>query len=118
MLSRSQWQTSDYGHANDPPVVFVPRDRQNISAAPGELVHLHGFAADPGYHNLTTLWWQYLEAGTYPNAVKINNANCLDAGMLMPADAVHGQTINLILQVTNDGTPPLTRYQRVVVTCR
>jgi hypothetical protein len=38
--------------------------------------------------------------------------------MLMPTDAVRGQTINLILQVTNDGAPPLTRYQRVVVTCR
>jgi hypothetical protein len=66
MLSRSQWQTADYAHANHPPVVFVPRERQNISATPGELVQLHGFAADPGYHNLTTLWWQYLEAGTYP----------------------------------------------------
>jgi hypothetical protein len=118
MLSRSQWQTADYAHANHPPVVFVPRERQNISAAPGELVQLHGFAADPGYHNLTTLWWQYLEAGTYPNAVTINNANGLDAVMRMPTDAVRGQTINLILQVTNDGTPPLTRYQRVVVTCR
>jgi hypothetical protein len=118
MLSRSQWQTSDYAHANHPPVAFVPRDRQNISAAPGELVHLHGFAADLGYHNLTTLWWQYIEAGTYPNVVKIDNANCLDAVMFVPTDAVRGQTINLILQVTNDGTPPLTRYQRVVVTCR
>jgi len=38
--------------------------------------------------------------------------------MLMPQDAVSGQTINLILQVTNDGVPPLTRYQRVVVTCK
>jgi len=51
MLSRSQWQTLDYAHANHPPVVFVPRERQNISAAPGELVQLHGFAADPAYHN-------------------------------------------------------------------
>ena len=58
------------------------------------------------------------EAGTYPNPVKINNATCLDTFMLMPADAVRGQTSNLILQVTNDGVPPLTRYQRVVFTCR
>ena len=36
----------------------------------------------------------------------------------MPQMLSYGQTINLILQVTNDGVPPLTRYQRVVVTCR
>ena len=118
MLSRSQWQTADYALANHPPVVFVPFQEQNISAAPGQLVFLRALAADPGYHNLTTQWWQYLEAGTYPNAVTINNANSLNAVMLMPTDAVRGQTVNLILQVTNDGTPPLTRYQRVVVTCR
>jgi hypothetical protein len=118
MLSRSQWQTADYAHANHPPAVFVPFWELNITATPGQPVKLHALAADPGYRNLTTLWWQYLEAGTYPNPVKINNANCLDAFMLMPADAVRGQTINLILQVTNDGVPPLTRYQRVVVTCR
>jgi hypothetical protein len=118
MLSRSQWQTADYAHANHPPVVFVPFEEQNICAAPGQGVFLHGLVADPGYHNLTTLWWQYLEAGTYPNAVTINNANSLNAFVVVPANAAPGQTIHLILQVTNDGAPPLTRYQRVVITCR
>jgi hypothetical protein len=118
MLARSQWQVADYAHANHPPVVFVPPGRHNVSAAPGEVVPLHGLAADPDGNKVSTLWWQYLEAGTYPKAVTITNPNCLDTVMLMPTDAVRGQTIHLILQVTNDGTPPLTRYQRVVVTCR
>src|SRR5690349_8434702 len=77
-----------------------------------------GLAADPDGNKVSTLWWQYLEAGTYPKTVKIINPNCLDTVMLMPRDAVRGQTIHLILQVTDDGTPPLTRYQRIVVTCR
>jgi Protein of unknown function (DUF1593) len=118
MLSRSQWQTADYAHANHPPVVLVPIEEQNIRAVPGQLVFLHGFAADPGCRNLTTLWWQYLEAGTYPNAVNIPNANALRTVVIMPKDATSGQTIHLILQATNDGAPPLTRYQRVVITCR
>jgi hypothetical protein len=118
MLACSQWQVADYAHANHPPVVFVPPGRHNVSAAPGEVVPLHGLAADPDGNRVSTLWWQYLEAGTYPKAVTITNPNCLDTVMLMPTDAVRGQTIHLILQVTNDGTPPLTRYQRVVVTCR
>jgi len=117
MLARSQWQTADYAHANHPPVVFVPLEQQNISAAAGELVFLHGLAADPGGHKLTTLWWRYKEAGTYPNTVEILNPNSLFTFLVMPRDAMPGQTINLILQATNDGVPPLTRYQRVVVTC-
>ncbi len=118
MLSRSRWQTADYAHANHPPVAFVPFFWQNLSAAPGEVVRLFALAADPDGNRLALRWWQYQEAGTYPNAVTILNPNCLETVMLMPRDAVRGQTIHLILQVTDDGTPPLTRYQRVVVTCR
>jgi hypothetical protein len=35
---------------------------------------------------------------------------------VVPVNAVPGQTIHMILEVTDDGTPALTRYQRVVVT--
>ena len=34
----------------------------------------------------------------------------------VPADAMAGQTIHLIIEATDDGAPALTRYQRVVVT--
>jgi hypothetical protein len=34
----------------------------------------------------------------------------------VPADAKPGQTIHLILEATDSGTPALTRYQRVVLT--
>jgi hypothetical protein len=33
----------------------------------------------------------------------------------VPNDATPGQTIQLVLEATDDGTPALTRYQRVVV---
>jgi hypothetical protein len=118
MLARSEWQTTDYAHANHPPVVFVSRDRQNVSAGPGEPVPLFAFAADPGGHKISTQWWQYLEAGTYPNNVAILNSDSLYAAVRVPADARSGETIHVILEVTNDGTPPLTRYQRVVITVR
>ena len=111
-------QFADYAHANHPPVAFIPLDQQNISAAPGDLINLVGMAADPDGNEISTLWWQYLEAGTYPKKVKIQNASSLNAGLVVPADAVSGQTIHVILQVTDDGNPPLTRYQRVVITCK
>jgi hypothetical protein len=36
----------------------------------------------------------------------------------VPEDARPGQTINLILEATDNGTPPLTRYARIVVDVR
>jgi hypothetical protein len=33
----------------------------------------------------------------------------------VPTDAAAGQTIHLVLEATDKGTPPLTHYQRVVV---
>ena len=34
----------------------------------------------------------------------------------VPGDAQPGQTINVVLEATDDGTPHLTRHQRVIVT--
>lgn len=118
MLSRSAWQTNDYAHSNHPPVAFVPLAGQSISARAGDLVFLHALAADPGYRKITTKWFQYPEAGTYPGQVQIFDPANLNTILLMPRDAKPGQTIHLILSVANDGAPPLTRYQRVVITCR
>jgi hypothetical protein len=44
------------------------------------------------------------------------DAGSLTATLRVPADARPGQTIHLVLEVADDGAPPLTRYQRVVVT--
>jgi len=33
-------------------------------------------------------------------------------------DASAGQTIHLIFEATDNGTPPLSRYQRVIVSVR
>jgi len=36
----------------------------------------------------------------------------------IPKDAVAGQTIHMILEATDNGTPTLTSYQRVIITVR
>ena len=40
------------------------------------------------------------------------------AEFVVPHDARRGQTIHLILEVEDDGTPAMTSYQRVVATVR
>jgi hypothetical protein len=42
----------------------------------------------------------------------------LDTSFRVPEDAKHGQAIDVVLEVTDAGTPALTRCQRVIVTLR
>jgi hypothetical protein len=61
-------------------------------------------------------WWQFNDAGTYPGDITFSDPAALTTTFRVPDDAKPGQTINVILEATDDGMPPLTRYQRVVVT--
>jgi len=62
--------------------------------------------------------WQDNAAGTYPGDVLVADANATVTTFRVPRDAAPDQTIHLILEATDDGTPTLTRYQRVIVTVR
>jgi hypothetical protein len=118
-LARVQWQSASYEDANHAPEVSTPGGRLDISAKPGQHVQLVGLASDPDGDELSTSWWQYREAGTYPGSVDISKSNDIrGASIRVPADAQPGDTIHVILEVTDNGEIPLTRYQRVIVTVR
>jgi len=67
---------------------------------------------------VSVTWWQYNDAGTYPGDITLSNPSALATAFRVPDDAKADQTIDVILEGTDDGTPALTRYQRVVVTVR
>jgi hypothetical protein len=46
----------------------------------------------------------------------VQDSTSLVARLRVPDDAAPGQTIQLVLEATDDGRPALTRYARVVVT--
>ncbi len=77
---------------------------------------LTGSATDPDGNTVRYHWWQYAEAGTYPAAVTLAQPDQARVSFTVPADAKQGQTIHLILDATDTGSPALTRYQRVIVT--
>ena len=89
-----------------------------VSARPGGTVRLQGEVSDPDRDPVTVSWWQYHDAGTYPGDITIANAAATTTTFEVPADAQSGQTIHVILEGTDRGTPALTRYQRVVVTVK
>ena len=120
--SRMRWTVSPtFAAANHEPVVTI-NGPLNVTAAPGETVRLSGTASDPDGNALTYKWWQYTDADTYPGAVALSTPDTsstsfeVPANSVVPVNAVPGQTIHLILEVTDNGTPAMKSYQRVIVT--
>ena len=114
--ARLRWSvTPKYTDANHDPVVRV-KGPLNISAKVGSTVRLQGQTSDPDGNSVTVKWWQYNDAGTYPGDIALSSADSLKTSFQVPPDAKPGQAIHVILEGTDNGTPPLTRYQRVIVT--
>jgi hypothetical protein len=113
--ARVKWSvTPTYAAANHEPVVAV-RGGGRVSARPGETVRLEGTASDPDGNAVTVKWWRWKDVDSYPGEVTMANPPSLATSLQIPADAAPGQTIQLVLEATDDGRPALTRYQRVVV---
>lgn len=114
--ARLHWSvTPKRADANHEPRVTI-RGNARISARPGETLRLQGKTSDPDGDAVSVKWWQWKEVGTYPGEVRLPDPNALATRLQVPTDALAGQTIHLILEATDNGTPALTRYQRVVVT--
>ena len=118
LAARLLWSvTPTYGGANHEPTVSV-RGSSRIFARPGETVRLEAVASDPDGNLVTVRWRQWKAMGTYPGRVTLSNSTALTTRLQVPADATAGQTIHLILEATDNGTPPLTHYQRVIIGVR
>ena len=120
--ARLKWSvTSHRRDANHEPVAKVLGSRLDIAVKPGQRVRLVGLGGDPDGDAVTSKWWQYPEAGTYGGPVALatkDHGRLSVAEFVVPHDARRGQTIHVILEVEDDGTPAMTSYQRVVATVR
>jgi hypothetical protein len=116
LAARFKWSvTPTFAGANHPPRVAL-RTSPRITARPGETIRLDAVASDPDRNAVHVKWWQWKDVDTYPGQVVIASPTTFTTSMQVPADATPGQTIQLVLEATDDGTPALTRYQRIVVT--
>jgi len=112
---RADWCVKEYSEANHAPVVSIS-NASDISVKAGENIQLTGIAEDPDGDKTNYSWWQYREAGTFDDSVNIETPTSNTTTVVIPENAEPGQTIHVILQVTDDGEPNLTRYQRVILT--
>lgn len=115
--ARLKWSiASKYADANHAPVIIV-EGPPNVLASSGQTIRLNGNVSDPDGDKVSINWWQFM-VGTYPNKVDILDANTKRVKVLIPKDAVAGQTIHIILEATDKGSPSLTRYQRIIITIK
>jgi hypothetical protein len=113
--ARMQWTvTPTYRDGNHAPSVEI-RNGNTVQGRAGKTVALSSTLSDPDGNNVTPSWWQYLEEGTYPGYVTVIQQDHGRAMVAIPSDAKRGQTISIILQGTDDGDFPLTRYDRVFI---
>lgn len=120
ICARADWCVADeFSDANHRPTVTV-EEGLDLTAQPGERVKLHADGADPDGDLLTYKWWQYYEADTYKGTedgkFKIIGGDSNVASFVVPADAKDGDTIHMVVQVTDDGAHNMNHYQRVILT--
>src|SRR4051794_337270 len=115
--ARMQWTlTPDYRSANHPPRVAIIAWPWTTKVRPGQTLRLSALGLDPDRDALAFRWWQYREEGTYPGLARLGSPGRRATTVTIPADARRGQTISLIVQATDNGRFPLTRYDRVILT--
>jgi hypothetical protein len=135
--ARMTWTVADYAHANHAPVVEVNGQGGTaaieIEAEVGKPVVLDASASrDPDGQRLHFRWFHYAEAGTAglnPAAVEISGADTANAtvtptAVCRPGWLARGRpcsgtgSAHIILEVTDEGTPKLTAYRRMILTVR
>jgi hypothetical protein len=114
--ARLKWTvTPTFAGANHEPRVAVAGGLA-VDAAPGSIVRLDATTSDPDGNTVAIRWWQYTDADTYPGAISLAPVTGGSTGFTVPTDATPGQTIHVIVQATDNGSPALTSFQRVIVT--
>ena len=89
-----------------------------ITAKPGQSIKLDATGStDIDNNTLSYEWKFYPEAGTYKGQIDIENANNITSSFVVPEDA-SGTALHILLVLTDNGTPPLVSYQRIVCNIR
>lgn len=116
--ARMDWCTQSYENANHPPVPVLTHPEQ-ITVKSGESFTLDAFdTTDPDGDNISFLWFNYPEAGSYKKTINVNGAENVHKAYFTAPKVEKEETAHFILKVTDKGVPALTRYKRIIVTIK
>jgi len=118
--ARMDWCVKPFAEANHEPLAlsdaYASRRVIEVVADPGVEVDLTAAgSADPDEGDkLSYRWWLYREPSGYRGQVALRGADAQQAVVSVPNDA-SGRKLHVVLEVTDDGKPPLTAYRRVII---
>ncbi len=113
--ARMDWCVKPANGANHPPAAAVAGGLSR-TVAPGAAVTLDASGStDPDGNARSYAWWWYREPGSYAGPLTLNNSASAVASFTAPS-VTSPKTIHIVLEVKDNGAPPLTSYARVVVT--
>ena len=72
-------------------------------------------STDPDGDSIRFLWFNYPEAGSLEEEVRVDGAENVHEVYVIAPEVEKEETIHIILKVSDKGTPPLSRYKRVIV---
>lgn len=111
-LARAEWCIKPFEAANHAPWITVKEGTQ-LWANAGEKITLHVSAQDKDKNNVVQFKvWPYVEAGD-GKAITLLEGNMVK--VQIPSTAKKGDKYHVIVEGTDNGTPQLTRYRRVVI---
>jgi len=119
--ARLDWCVADaFAKANHNPLAVLNGD---TTKNPLELTVRAGMrlplsaegSSDPDGNNLRIDWLVYPEAGTYRGPAELSVASGSRTDFFAPA-VKHPETVHVILQLQDDGIPPLFAYRRAIIT--
>jgi hypothetical protein len=117
--ARMDWSVLPYEQCNHSPVAVLhqdaSRDILRVSARTGDSVELSASgSSDPDGDDLEFSWLVYAEAGTYDGQIELRRVDAAAARFTVPPNAA-GAEVHIILEVQDNGTPPLTSFRRVII---
>ena len=119
--ARMDWSiTSNYADANHHPLAIVNGDTSRqvmqVSVAAGPSVEVDAAdSSDPDGDGLSYSWWVFEESSSYIGPVTIQGNSSASATVEVPSSDAEGQNMHVILELSDDGSPSLTAYRRVIL---
>lgn len=116
--ARMDWCTKPYEEANHAPVPVLSTP-EKMTVKSGDVIYMDASDSyDPDGDNISYLWFNYPEAGTYDKEVDIVGSPNIHHVKAVAPTVKKETTLHFILQVTDKGTPRMTRYKRIIVTVK
>ncbi len=114
--ARLDWSILPFNAVNHPPRPVLSHP-ELLTVKSGEGFTLDAFnTSDPDGDALSFLWFHYPEPGTYNKPIPVNGAENVHMVNYTAPKVEKEVTTHFILKVTDKGSPPLSRYKRVIVT--